>query len=261
MRRIKLLIFLSLAGVSFSAILAAQDPKHPNLKRGRTITSPDRPGRWKRERKEDSLKRAPERESAEKKSTNREELSGTRSRTRDRAGAWDRRQQWTEKRSVGRRSGDKARSWEPSLPEKGAELKPSQQAKLIEHVFSGVKRKGEVQGFHYEGAQKQIRADFRRATAGTRVIENTRTEPDSRGVYRAKVEVRGIEKKHYSSFFPRSWSKAGVLKTIDEAYANRRQINTKRPNYLEGVAANGMTVGMLFNKSGEIVSAFPIYGK
>lgn len=261
MRKIKLVVLLSLASVSCSAFLAAQDHKTPNIKRGRATTSAEKPGKWKRERKEESSKRAPERESAEKKSTKSEEPPGARSRRRDKTSAWDRRQQWTEKRSVGRRAGDKARKWETGPPPKGRELKPSQQAKLMEHVFSGVRKKGEAKGFHYEGPQKQIRPDFRRASVGTRVIESTRTEPDARGVYRAKVEVRGLEKKHYSSFFPRTWSRAEVLKTIDEAYANRPRENLKSPNYLEAKASNGMTVGMLFNKHGELVSAFPIYGK
>jgi len=265
MRRIKLLIFLSLASLQLTFFVAAQGPTHPELKRReRPSTSVDKTGKWNREQTKDNVKRAPERESTEKNSTTREERPGGRPKTRDKASAWDRRLQRTDKTSKGslteseRRTDkqggrDKARKWESSRPQIGRELKPSQRPKFIEHLFGGMKKKGQVEGFHYEGAPN-------RATDGTKVLKITQP-PDARGIYKAKVEVRGKEKEHQSTFFPRAWSRAEVLKAVDEAYANCDPVAGKSPNYREGKSSDGMTIGMLFNRHEEIVSAFPIYGK
>jgi hypothetical protein len=261
MRKIKLLILLSLAGLQLTLTAAANGPKHPDAKRrGGSSTTPEKSGRWGGERKRENVTRPPERGRVESKSATREErrpAAGV--KTREKTGAWDRRQQKssrpteTERRVAERRGRDKTRKWETSPQQKGVDLKPSQRPKLIEHLFGGVRKKGEVQGFHYEGSPN-------RASDGTSILKITKPA-DARGVYSARVKVRGVEKTLESTFFPRAWSRTQVLKAVDQAYANRDKVAGRSPNYREGKSADGMRIGMLFNKHQEIVSAFPIREK
>ncbi len=53
---------------------------------------------------------------------------------------------------------------------------------------------------------------------GGKIIPGTEKKPDKNGVYMAKVEVGSVKKIADSSFFPREWNRADVLKAIDEAY-------------------------------------------
>jgi hypothetical protein len=265
MRRVKLLILVSLTSLQFTVFVAAQGPKHPEVKRRARESAPaDKPGKWNRERKED-VKRGPEKESVDKKS--REERVSSHPRARDKASAWDRRQDRSreprpledrtsggrdrDKRLAERRTVEKSRRWEQRA-QRSSESKPSQRPQLLEHVFRGQLKKGEARGFHYEGGRIE-------ATYGTKVIENTRTAPDARGVYEARVSVRGVDKRHKSSFFPRSWSRADVLKAINEGYTSRVKIAGRSPNYFEGRSSSGVKVGMYCNKNGEVVTAFPLY--
>lgn len=256
MRKIRLLLILSLASLPLSPFASAQGPKPPEVKRRPAESAPrEKPGRWNRERKAEPATRAPERAGADKK-------PGGRPRTRDKAGAWDRSLQKAGRPSDGRpaerdkraapgRRVDKAKRWERAQPERARELRPTQRPEFLEHVFRGQIKKGKAQGFHYEGARME-------AAYGTRVIEGTRTAPDSHGVYTARVQVRGIEKERRSTFFPRSWSRADVVKAINEAYASKRAPNEHRPNYFEGMSSSGVRIGLICNKHNVPVTAFPI---
>ncbi|WP_308605024.1 EndoU domain-containing protein [uncultured Fibrobacter sp.] len=80
----------------------------------------------------------------------------------------------------------------------------------IKHIFEGeINRKGEATGYHYEGVEN---------TAGA-VVPGTRTTPDANGVYRGKVEVNGVSKNGFSTFFPREMSPQQVVNAI-----NRRML-------------------------------------
>lgn len=268
MRKFKLLIFLGLASLYLTLFVAAQGPKQPEVKRRGDPSKPaEKPSRWSREQQKENVKRAPERENAGKKSTREERPRGL-ARTREKANAWDRRLQRAEAGRTtagktqesklterGQRLGrvEKASRWERRQSQRVRELRPSQRPQFLEHLFRGqVNKKGKATGFHYEGAQME-------AVYGTKVIEGTRTAPDAYGVYKARVEVRGVEKKEPSSFFPRSWSRADVVKAINESYTNRVAVAGRAPNYLQGRTSGGLTIGMYSNKNGEIITAFPIY--
>jgi len=265
MRKIKLLILLSVASFQVTVFVAAEGPKYPDIKRrGRTSTPTDKAGKWKREQRENA-KRAPEKVGAETKRAKLEERAGGRPGTRDKVSAWDRRQERTrdgrpvdsktagdsltrEKRSAARRIVEKASRWDKHPK---SESRSSQQAKLREHVFRGwINGKGRPVGFHYEGAGGTP-AD------GIKVVEGSRSKPDVNGVYKAEIEAGGI-KKGYHTFFPRSWSRADVQRAINEAYANRVRAG-KASNAYEGRSSSGVRVGMKLSIDGVPRTAYPVY--
>ena len=114
----------------------------------------------------------------------------------------------------------------------------------IEHIFEG-NRGG---GYHYEGIEN----------ANGSVIPETRSLPNEHGVYEAEVMINGIRKKGAgkSTFFPADMSPQQVIDTVNQAYSNRE--HTKGNRY-EGIAENGITIGMFLDSEEHIISAFPLY--
>lgn len=238
LRRVNLfpLIFL-LALLQLYASIVAQD-KHPPVKRPQEHTEKD-------------LKR----ESSET-GTSDSRRSGSGRPTRDKASVWDRgakrstEEEKKKERLEGVKEVERSKRWN-AREQRNAESPALQRARLMDHVFRGeVKRKKNPQGFHHEG-------DPRNAAEGTRVIEGTRTPTDSRGVYRADVMVRGLERKNVS-FFPRTWSRAQVEKAIDEACANRKNVDGRSKNYSVGTSADGMRIVIYSNKDNVPVTAYPL---
>ena len=119
----------------------------------------------------------------------------------------------------------------------------------IEHIFLGtINDSGKATGYHYNeivGSPGEI-------------IPGTETEPDSFGVYTAKVRVNGINKsgnKGYSTFFPDTWSPQDVIDAINEAYENRVEIGD---NLYAGLTKDGMEIDMALTKKGIITTAYPV---
>jgi hypothetical protein len=266
MRQIRLVILFGLAVVQTIALAAAQNKPRPELRRPekRAETS-EKAGQWTRESSKEVAKRDRPSDNVDRKTTDRDERASSR-RILDKASAWDGNRGRTntdrslyteagkkdsnrEERSSGGKV-DKESRWDQRKPRDGQSEK-SRRAAVLDHIFHGEIKKGSAQGFHYEGAQMET-------AYGTKVIESTRTAPDSKGIYQAKVMVRGIEKKERSTFFPRAWSRADVTKAINEAYAKRANVPTKAPNYFEGVTSNNIVIGMYCNKNGALVTAFPL---
>ena len=249
MRRVKLLILLSLTSLQFTIFVAAQGPKHPDVKRrGRESAAADKPGKWNREQKGE-VKRGPEKESADKKSR----VSGH-PKTRDKVSAWDRRLDRTrearplEGKAAGRKRVEKASRWD-KRPK--VESRSSQQAKLREHVFRGyINGIGRPVGFHYEGTRGT-------PAPGIKVVEGSRSKPDKNGVYKADIEAGGV-RKPYHTFFPRSWSRADVEKAINEASVKPEKTGKSRNDYT-GKSSSGVTIEMKINKDGVVKTAYPIY--
>lgn len=246
MQKLKLLVLLSLTSLQFTIFVAAQGPKHPDLKRrGRESAPADKPGKWNQKAE---VKRGREKETADKKS--REERVSGHPKSRDKVSAWDRRQDRTreartlEGKTAGRRRVEKANRWD-KRPK--VESRSSQQAKLREHVFRGwINGRGRPVGYHYEGTPAE----------GIKVVEGSRSKPDKNGVYKAEVEARGV-RKGYHTFFPRSWSRADVEKAINEASVKPRETKKSSNDYI-GKSSSGVTVGMKIN-NGVIKTAYPIY--
>ncbi|MCY8973052.1 T7SS effector LXG polymorphic toxin [Bacillus atrophaeus] len=120
--------------------------------------------------------------------------------------------------------------------------------KTVKHVYHGeINRKNKAVGYHHESMM-----------GGSRVIPGTEEVPDINGVYRAKVEVKGVKKVAKSSFFPKEWDRVKVYNTISEAYKNKKQI---RDNKYIGKTSSGIDVEMYINKDGSIATAYPLYKK
>jgi hypothetical protein len=123
---------------------------------------------------------------------------------------------------------------------------------VVEHILSGnINQKGKAVGYHWEGDPN----------ARGEVVPGTRTSPDARGVYEAKVTIDGVPKKGISSFFPQSMSAQDVIDSIMEAYNNRTYLegNSGSATYA-GETSTGMVVQMFIDPStSQIRSAFPWY--
>ncbi|AGF28199.1 MULTISPECIES: T7SS effector LXG polymorphic toxin [Bacillus amyloliquefaciens group] len=119
--------------------------------------------------------------------------------------------------------------------------------KTIKHVYHGeANRKNKAVGYHHESMM------------GGNIIPGTEEVPDINGVYRAKVEVKGIKKVARSTFFPKEWDRIKVYNTISEAYKNKKQV---RDNKYIGKTSSGIDVEMYINKDGSIATAYPLYKK
>ena len=127
--------------------------------------------------------------------------------------------------------------------------------KALEHIFHGeINKSGKAVGFHHEGAGEM------KPMNNTKTIAVT-SAPNARGVYEAKVQVKGVQKAAKSTFFPKTWTQAKVIEAIGEAHKTSKKVNPSKPSYAEGKSSDGMTIGMYLNKNGTIATAFPIYNK
>jgi hypothetical protein len=124
--------------------------------------------------------------------------------------------------------------------------------KARSHIYYGDvdPRQGKSRGWHYEPSADRSK--------GTYVIEETRSTPDSHGVYRANVMIEGVKKNARSSFFPKDWSPEQVEKAILEAYENRNPIS--HPGRCKGTTMSGIEIEMDIDVTGRISTAYPIYG-
>ncbi|MFJ9203548.1 T7SS effector LXG polymorphic toxin [Bacillus velezensis] len=120
-------------------------------------------------------------------------------------------------------------------------------AGTMKHIYHGeVNKRGKAVGYHHESMM------------GGKIIPGTEKKPDKNGVYMAKVEVGSVKKIADSSFFPRGWNRADVLKAIDEAYHTRKQV---RSNKYRGITSTGIKIEMYLNSDGTIATAYPLYKK
>ncbi|WP_332275910.1 T7SS effector LXG polymorphic toxin [Bacillus velezensis] len=120
-------------------------------------------------------------------------------------------------------------------------------AGTMKHIYHGeINKRGKAVGYHHESMM------------GGKIIPGTEKKPDKNGVYMAKVEVGSVKKIADSSFFPREWNRADVLKAIDEAYHTRKQV---RSNKYRGITSTGIKIEMYLNSDGTIATAYPLYKK
>ncbi len=130
----------------------------------------------------------------------------------------------------------------------------------IERIFNGdtvqhLRKSGEVEhtrarGFHYEDAAVM-------RERGIEIVEESRTSPDTRGVYRAAIKIQGHRRRgtHYG-FFPRAMSRDEILKAIVEAYEHRTVVNASNLKLCKG-EGGGLPLLMELDDEGRVTDAWP----
>ena len=120
----------------------------------------------------------------------------------------------------------------------------------LEHIFDGtINGKGKATGYHYTMV----------TDSKGKIIEGTRSDVDENGVFTGKVEVSGVKKNGFSSFFPESWTPQQVVDAINIAYDDA----TGNPSNPKGSLWIGyyddLEIDMYLNNDKKITSAFPVY--
>ena len=122
--------------------------------------------------------------------------------------------------------------------------------KTLEHIFDGtINGKGKATGYHYSMIPD----------SKGKIIDGTRSEPDENGVFTGKVEVNGVKKNGFSSFYPESWSPQEVVDAINTAYDDA----LSDPNNPQGQLWIGycgdIEIDMYLNSSKQITTDYPVY--
>lgn len=121
--------------------------------------------------------------------------------------------------------------------------------KAIKHILEGeINKRGKAVGFHLEDVP----------TAKGKII-GEKTKEDKNGIYKAKIEIDGIEKRDKSSFFPKEWTPQQVIDAINEAYDNKVPINIQNTKF-KGVCKSGINIEM-YVIDDKITTAFPKYNE
>lgn len=120
----------------------------------------------------------------------------------------------------------------------------------LEHIFDGtINGKGKATGYHYT----------RVTDSKGKVIDGTRSDVDDNGVFTGKVEVSGIKKNGFSSFFPESWTPQQVVDAINTAYDDATE-NPSNPKGSLWIGYCGdLEIDMYLDSSKRITTAFPVY--
>lgn len=119
----------------------------------------------------------------------------------------------------------------------------------LAHIFEGeINRNNQAVGYHYEGLK----------SAKAKLIESTTSKPNALGIYRSKITINGVEKKAYSTFFPKKWTPQQVIDAINEAYESKK---LQTGNLYQGKSKSGVTIQMYLTDQQKIISAFPLYEK
>ena len=120
----------------------------------------------------------------------------------------------------------------------------------IEHIFDGtINSKGKATGYHYDNID---------GSKGS-IIPGTASKPDKNGVYTAKVEVSGVKKNGFSSFYSDSWSPQQVVDAINEAYEDALSDKSNKQGDLWIGYAGDLEIDMYLNNKKLITTAYPIY--
>jgi hypothetical protein len=131
----------------------------------------------------------------------------------------------------------------------------------IDRIFNGeavpqLAKSGEIhhvrmRGFHYEDPEVM-------RERGYKLIEDSRTSSDTRGVYRAAIQIEGVRRRgtHYG-FFPLVMSRDEILQAIAEAYENRIVVNASNLKLCKG-SGGGLPIWMELDEAGgRVTDAWP----
>ena len=122
----------------------------------------------------------------------------------------------------------------------------------LEHIFDGtINKKGKATGYHYDKVE------------GSRgkILPGTRSKEDRHGVFTARVEVDGVQKNGFSSFYPDEWTPQEVVDAINTAYKDALE-NTSNPHGDLWIGYSGdLEIDMYLTDQKKIITAYPIYRK
>ena len=120
----------------------------------------------------------------------------------------------------------------------------------LEHIFDGtVNKKGKATGYHYSRVED----------SKGRILDGTRSKKDANGVFTAKVEVDGVKKDGFSSFYPEDWSPQDVVDAINAAYKDAMN-DPKNPRGSLWIGHAGkLEIDMYLDDNRKILTAYPIH--
>ena len=144
--------------------------------------------------------------------------------------------------------------FEPVWANEGSQWSDTTPALNLTHIFKGeINRKGKPTGFHYESSNP---------TAFSARIKEILSSPNKYGVYTAIVEIFDPKtnqwKSKFSSLFPKTLSKASVIKAIVNVV---QQSPSKKAGRWRGLSTYGFQIEGYRLNDGRIVTAYPIYEK
>ena len=123
----------------------------------------------------------------------------------------------------------------------------------LEHIFDGtINKKGNATGYHYTMV----------LDSKVKIIEGTRSKEDENGVFTGNVEVDGVKKNGFSSFYPESWTPQQVVDAINTAY-DEAVANPDNPtsNSLWIGHYGDIEIDMYLDSNQKITTAYPVYQK
>ena len=122
--------------------------------------------------------------------------------------------------------------------------------KTLEHIFDGtINSKGKATGYHYTKV----------TDSKGKVIDGTRSSVDENGVFTGKVEVSGVKKNGFSSFYPESWTPQQVVDAINTAYDDAINDPSNPKGELWIGYCGDLEIDMYLDSNKKITTAFPIY--
>ena len=122
--------------------------------------------------------------------------------------------------------------------------------KTLEHIFDGtINSKGKATGYHYTKV----------TDSKGKVIDGTRSSVDENGVFTGKVEVSGVRKNGFSSFYPESWTPQQVVDAINTAYDDAINDPSNPKGELWIGYCGDLEIDMYLDSNKKITTAFPIY--
>ena len=120
----------------------------------------------------------------------------------------------------------------------------------LEHIFDGtINGKGKATGYHYTKVKN----------SKGKIIEGTRSDVDENGVFTGKVEVSGIKKNGFSSFYPESWTPQQVVDAINTAYNDAINDPSNPKGSLWIGYCGDLEIDMYLDTNKKITTAFPVY--
>ena len=120
----------------------------------------------------------------------------------------------------------------------------------LEHIFDGtINSKGKATGYHYSKV----------SDSKGKIIDGTRSKTDENGVFTGKVEVSGVKKNGFSSFFPESWTPQQVVDAINTAYKDAIDDPDNPKGSLWIGYCGDLEIDMYLDSGKRITTAFPVY--